>query len=200
MLVNFLLGIVGVLFFLFIFWERLNEDYSSDVIFQVATAVLAGIAVGLIAAKLFAPAWFFWISTLGALAGMSLMLVKFKLRFYETLEALFLAAMPAISIVFFKDSISRSALNSFLAFVGTLVLIFLAYWFDLNYKNFSWYKSGRIGFAGLAVAIIFFLARVMVVIFGFDVVSFVGRSEVLVSGLAALICTGLLINLGRKES
>jgi len=199
MIVNFLLGFLGVIVFLFIFWKRLREDYSSDVIFQVATYILVGLVLGLTASKLFFPIWFFWLSFLGALMGMFLMIAKFKLRFYETFEAFILAAMPTVSIMFFKDSIIHSSLNSFLAFVASLVFIFLAYWIDLNYKNFTWYESGKIGFTGLFVAILFFLVRTVIAITGIGVVSFVGRFEAIISGALVLICIGLLFNLGKKR-
>lgn len=200
MIVNFSLGILGVILFLFIFWKRLNEDYSSDVIFQVASIILVGMAIGLIAAHLLFPAWFFWISLLTSFIGMFIMLYRFKLRFYETFEALILAAMPFISLMFFKDSIINSSLVSFLAFVTSLVLIFLAFWLDLNYKSFRWYKSGKIGFAGLTIAIIFFTARTVIAFAGVTMISFVGQIEVVISLIATFVCIGLLISLGRIKT
>ena len=199
MLVNFLVGILAVLVFLFIFWKRLNEDYSSDIIFQVGTYILIGMAVGLTASKLFFQTWFFWMSALGVMAGMGLMLLKFKLRFFETLEAVILASMPVISLMFFTNSIASSSLNSFIAFVVCLILIFLSYWFDVNYRNFTWYKSGKIGFAGLMVAILFFLARTVVAILGISMVSFVGKFEPIFSGISFVISVVLLMVLGKKK-
>lgn len=197
MLVNFLIGFLGVMLFLFIFWERLNEDYSTDVIFQTATSILIGISLGLIASRLFLPQWFFWTSVLGSFLGTIPMIIKYKLRFYETLEALILASTPFVSLMFFKDSIVNSSLYSFLAFVVSLVLIFLSYWFDFNYKSFPWYKSGKIGFAGLSASILFFSIRTVIAILGLTMISFVGRIDALISGILVLICIGLLINLGR---
>ncbi len=199
MLVNFLTGTVGIIIFLFIFWKRLNEDYSSEIIFQVATAILIGLGLGYSVSSLFLPVWFFWISILGALAAMLMMIFKFKLRFYETFEALILSGMPLISLMFFKDSMNGSSLNSFLAFVGSLILIFLSYWFDVNYRNFVWYKSGKIGFAGLTTAALFFLARTVIAINGLTMISFVGKIEAIISGAVVLVCIGLLINLGKEK-
>ena len=199
MLVNFLIGTVGIIIFLFIFWKRLNEDYSSEIIFQVATAILIGLGLGYSVSSLFLPVWFFWISILGALAAMLMMIFKFKLRFYETFEALILSGMPLISLMFFKDSMNGSSLNSFLAFVGSLILIFLSYWFDVNYRNFVWYKSGKIGFAGLTTAALFFLARTVIAINGLTMISFVGKIEAIISGAVVLVCIGLLINLGKEK-
>lgn len=199
MLIDFFVGLFGVLFFLFIFWKRLNEDYSSNIIFQVGITILIGLSLGLTVSKIFVPVAFFWTGLIGSGLGMFLMMMKFKLRFYETLEALILAGMPILALMFLKDSIFSSSLYSFLAFVGSLVLIFIAYWLDLNYKNFTWYKSGKIGFAGISIAIIFFLMRSVIAILRLNMISFVGRIEVFISGLAAIIFTGLLINLARKK-
>jgi len=165
MIVNFLIGILGVILFLFIFWKKLKEDYSSNIIFTTAFAILIGSSLGLTISRIFFPTWFFWFAFLGSILGMFLMITKFKFRFYETIEALILSTIPLISLMFFKDSIVNSSLNSFLAFVTSLILIFLSYWFDINYKSFSWYKSGRIGFTGISIAIIFFISRTPVSFF-----------------------------------
>lgn len=127
------------------------------------------------------------------------MILKFKLKFYETFEAYLLAIMPAVSLMFFKHSIVSSSLNSFLAFVASLILIFFAYYIDLNYKSFNWYKSGKIGFTGVSVAAVFFLLRMIVAIFGINMISYVGKFEVIISGILTLVFAGLLINLGRKK-
>lgn len=199
MLINILVGFAGAILFLFVFWKRLKEDYSSNIIFNSGMSILLGIALGTVFAKLIAPEWFFWTSFLGSLLGMFLMILKFKLKFYETFESLVLAGIPLISLVFFKDSIISSSLHSFLAFVASLVLIFLAFWLDVNYKNFTWYKSGKIGFAGLFSGIIFFLARTIVAILGISMISFVGKTDIVLSGISTLIFIGLLINLGRLK-
>lgn len=199
MIVNFLLILLGIILFLFIFWKRLKDDYSSNIIFGSGFAIILGIVLGLGLSKFFIPLWFFWTAFVGSLLGMFLMILKFKLKFYETFESLILATMPLTSLMFFKDSVIHSSLNSFLAFAGSLILIFLAYWFDLNYKSFTWYKSGKIGFAGLSAGIIFFLIRTVLAIFGISVLSFVDSLEPILSGIVVLIFIGLLVNLGKEK-
>lgn len=199
MIVNFLLILLGIFLFLFIFWKRLKDDYSSNIIFASGLAILLGLSLGLGISKIFLPPWFFWMAFAGSLLGMLLMIFKYKLKFYETFESLILATIPLVSIMFFKDSVTHSSLHSFLAFAASLILIFLSYWFDLNYKSFTWYKSGKIGFAGLSIGIVFFLARTLLAIFGISMLSFVGRIEPIFSGIACIIFIGLLINLGRGK-
>lgn len=199
MLVKLGLGFLGIILFLFIFWKKLREDYSSEIIFQTAMTSLVGLGLGLALSRLILPAWFFWFGFLGAVAGLSLMLARFKLKFFETFEGFILASIPVVTLMFFHDSISHSSLYSFLAFVACLILIFLAYWVDLNYKSFTWYKSGKIGFTGLFIASFFFLTRTVIAIIRLPVVSLVGKLEPVVSGIVALATLGLLIKLGRKQ-
>jgi hypothetical protein len=199
MLVNILAGILGILLFLFVFWKRLKEDYSSIIIFQTSAAILTGIGLGWLLSRLFFQTWFCWTSALFAVLSMGLMLAKFKLRFYETFEALIMAVMPWLALIFLVNSVVASSLTSFLAFTAILVMIFASYYLDVNYKSFTWYRSGRIGFAGLSVGIILFLARTVLAIFSVAMLSFVGKFELVLSGAMTLVCSILLFNLGRNK-
>lgn len=199
MLVNLAVTILAVLIFLFIFWERLREDYAAEIIFQSATYILVSVGVGWALSLRFFPAWFFWASFIGGLTGLSLAILRFKVKFYETLEAFIIASLPWLSLVFLLDSVIKSSLSSFLAFVVILIMVFVSYYLDVRYKGFSWYRSGKIGFAGLAVAMIIFLVRSLIAIGNVAMLSFVGRSEAVISGLMALVSFILLFNLGRKK-
>lgn len=198
MVSSILIGILGLLLFLFVFWKRLKDDYSSDIIFQSAFSIFIGLSLGLVASRLLAEKWFFWMALGGSAAGMLLMINKFKLRFFETLEAFLLASLPLTALMFFADSVKNVSSTSFFAFIAVLVISFFAYWVDVHYKGFSWYKSGRIGFTGLSLAAVFFLTRTVVAILGFDVVSFVGIYERYVSGAFFIISLGTLIRLANK--
>jgi hypothetical protein len=195
MLVNILTGILGVVIFLFVFWKRLKEDYSSEIIFQVATAILVGIGVGSTLSSLFFKDWLFWVNLLGIFLAILLMRIKYKLRFYESLEAVIMAFMPWLAILFLKDSVTTSSLSSFLGFIAILVMIFFSYWLDVSYKSFRWYKSGRVGFAGLTISIVFFLTRTVLAIFNVTMLSFVGNFEAIFSGIMVLTSLLLLIKL-----
>jgi hypothetical protein len=197
MLVNLGITFLGVLIFLFIFWKRLKEDYSAEIIFKSATYILVGIGVALTIASNFFPLWFFWASLIGGLTGFSFAILRFRVKFYETLEALIIASLPWLGIVFLMDSVIKGSLNSFLAFAFMLIMLFASYYFDTHYKRFSWYKSGRIGFAGVSVAIVLFLVRSAIAIFKVPVLSFVGRSELIISGVVTVVSFILLFNLGR---
>lgn len=199
MIVGLLVSLLGVLVFLFIFWKRLKEDYASEIVFKTAFSIIFGVIIAtLISLKFFAD-WFLFAGLLGAMAGLYSSVVRLRIRFYETLEAFVVGSLPFLSFVFLTDSVMSSSLSSFSGFLVILVLLFIFYFLDVNYKNFTWYRSGRIGFVGLSTLAIFFLVRSAIAIFGITMLSFVGKYESIVSGSLAFIICLVLFNLGRKE-
>jgi hypothetical protein len=199
MLVNIAITLLGVLIFLFIFWKRLKEDYASEIIFQSATFIILGIFVGSFLSSRLFPVWFFWASLLGGSVGLTLAIIKFKIKFYESLEAFIIASLPWLSLVFLANSVATSSLSSFLAFLAILFMVFLSYFLDTHYKSFTWYRSGKIGFAGIATASLVFLIRAILAIGGVSMLSFVGKSEAIISGVMAFCGFMLLYNLGKIE-
>ena len=197
MLANIVTSVLGVLLFLFIFWKRLKEDYISEIIFKSAFYILVGLAIAYSLSFYFLPAWFLWVSFAGSLLGLLFGIFTLRVRFYETLEALIISFLPWLSLLFLGDSVSNSSLSSFLAFVITLIMIFVSYWFSDHYKDFTWYKSGKIGFAGLATLALILVIRSVIAIFGIHVLSFV-RQDAIVSGALAFISFLMIFNLGRN--
>lgn len=191
-------GLLGILVFMFIFWKRLREDYSSEIIFKAAFGIIFGEAVGFLFSLKFAPIAFFWLVILGGLIGLGFAIFKLRLKFYESFEALIIASLPWLAFVFLLDSVTHSSLSSFLAFIAILVFVFISYYLDAHYKDFTWYRSGKIGFAGVVTLGIFFILRSVLAIFDINMLSFVSsRAEAIISGAAAFICFVLLFNLAR---
>jgi hypothetical protein len=199
MLVNIAITLLGVLICLFIFWKRLKEDYASDIIFQSATFIILGIFVGSFLSSRLFPVWFFWASLIGGSIGLTLAIIRFKIKFYESLETFIIASLPWLSLVFLANSIVTSSLSSFLAFLAILFMVFLSYFLDTHYKSFTWYRSGKIGFAGIATASLIFLIRAVLAIGGVSMLSFVGKSEAIISGVMVFCGFMLLYNLGKIE-
>ena len=199
MFIKVAVTILSLLVFLFLFWKRLKEDYAAEIIFKAAMYILGGIGISTAVASKFFPAWFFWASFIGGLTGLSLAILRFRVKFYETLEAFIISSLPWLGLVFLTDSAMRSSLSSFLAFAAILIMVFVSYYLDTHYKRFTWYVSGKIGFAGLAVAAIFFFVRTAIAIVKVPMLSFVGRSEAVISGVMVLVSFLLLVNLGRVK-
>ena len=199
MVILLITNILGILIFLFIFWRKLKEDYASEIIFKSAFYTLIGIAVGIFVSwKIYSQA-FLWMAFVGSLIGVGVSSYMFKERFYECLEALVIAALPWLSFVFLSDSVINSSPVSFFAFLVTLVMMFVYYFFEQRYKGFAWYKSGKVGFAGLATLGIIFIIRSAIAVGRFDVISFLAGYEGIISGAAAFISFLLIFNLGRQK-
>ena len=199
MIANVLVVLLGLIVSLFIYWRRLREDYASEIIFSSAFTTYLLIFIAWAVSLRFAPGWFFWLEFLGLLLGVILSVFRFRIRFYESLESFVFSVLPMYSFMFLSDSVARSSLISFMGFVVILAFIFLFYYFESHYKSFSWYKSGKIGFAGLATLGVFFLTRAGIAIFFTSVLSFTGKFEVYISGVFAFLSFLMIFNLGRKE-
>lgn len=200
MLLSFTTGLVGILVFLFIFWKRLKEDYASAMIFATSFYVILGIIAGQIIAGKFFPVWWFWFDLLGICLGLVFGILRFKLRIFETLEASVISLLPWLSLVFLKDSIKNSIMVSFFAFLVITFLIFLFMIFDRHYKKFTWYKSGRIGFSGLTTLGMFFLVRALVAATFSNMISFVGETDAIFSGVLAFLSFLAVFTLARETT
>lgn len=201
MLANVATAFFGVLIFLYIFWKRLKEDYAANIIFSVSFYILLGITVGWLIAVRLLPDWFFWISATGAALGLGLGMLRYRVKFYESTEALGVGVLPWLSFLYLRNSVERSSLVSFLTFLVVLVLIYLFYYLDTHYREFTWYASGKVGFAGLCVVGLLFLARTTASLLGISMLSFIGnlRIEAAFSGVAAFVCFVLLYNLSKGK-
>jgi hypothetical protein len=194
MALNVILVFLGGYFFLFGFWKRLKEDYFENQIFATGFYIFTFSLLANIVAYYFLPGYWFWFTLIGSLCGIVIGTVRFNLRFFEVVEAFVMASfLPAIMFLLY-DGISKKHPDSFFAVSVVALFIGLYYFLSTRYKSFSWYKSGRVGFTGLAVLGTFFLVRGVVAIWFPHVVSFVER-EWLVSGIISFITFLALTNL-----
>ena len=195
----FISSLVGILILLFLLWKRLKEDYSYEKIFNLGILILIGLLIGFLVSKKFLPSYWFFIEIIGILIGFTVGIIKLKLSFFESFEALVIGLLPWLTLFFLSDSIKNSNLSSFLAFWVSLICIFVFFLVDSYYRGFSWYKSGRVGFSGLFIAGIFFLIRALISLFFPNVVSLSGAFEIYISGTLAFTFFLLLFNLSRSQ-
>jgi hypothetical protein len=190
-------SLVGILTFLFLFWKKLKDDYVASFIFSTAFLIIFGIVIGSVVSAKFFPLWWFWLSLLGASLGFTLGIVKFKIRFYEAFEAAVVSLLLWLALFFLGDAVQNSSPFSLAISLFTWALIVLSYFLARTYKNFTWYRSGRLGFTGLAIAGLFFLIRATIALYLPFMLSFVGIGEVFISGILAFITFLILFNLSR---
>lgn len=191
MISDLLVSAVGGVISLFVFWRRLKEDYDKEQIFATVFFVLGGLFLGQIIAVWFLPIFWFWLVLAGEFLGLTLAIWRFRLHFYETLEAGVAAQLPWLTLVFLNEAIKKADFISFIGFCVLSGLIAIFHFADIHYKSFTWYRSGRIGIAGLLTLVIFFTLRMALAYFNAPVLSFAGSSEKFLS-LIALLAFGLM--------
>ena len=185
-------NILGIFLFLYLYWKRLKEDYPVEKIFNSGFIILIGIFLSLVISKIFPNIYWFWIIIFITLIFEAVNVFKLKIKFFESLDALVISLLPWLSLFYLSHSIENSNLFSFLAFWIGLLLIFLFFLINNFYRTFNWYKSGKVGFSGIAVIGIFFGIRGISSIFVDNLVSFAGVYERFISG-TFFVCTFLLL-------
>jgi len=200
MIAKILLNIAGILFFFFLFWKKLKEDYDSESIFTFAVFMTVGIGIFSFISQRILPQWWFWASCLGASLGFMLGRLKFKFRFFESLEATTIGLLPWLSFIFLQDAISSTNLPSLIAFIVLLLVIAFYAFLDAHYKKFTWYKSGKVGFSGLTTLGVLFLIRTAVAAGFPSMLSFLGPIDSIISGVIAFTSFLLVFNLSRQQT
>lgn len=182
MAISLFLNLLGMTLFLFLFWLKTKEDYSREIVFGTAFLIFFGMIAGYWVSINFFSGWFFWFEAFGAFLGFSLGVFKYSLRFFEVFEAAFLGILPWLALFFVAKNVYFSAF--------TLGLIALSVYLKAKYKTFLWYKSGRVGLAGLLTAGVFFMGRA---------VFWRGWGEIILSGICVFTIFLLVYNLARDK-
>jgi len=199
----------GFFGFLYLVWRRLKEDYSSHEIFSLAfltiTFAIVGYFLGLVFSSrlvrtgIFNPReiWF-WLSVVFGLTGFIFSIYKFKMRFYESFEAVVKGFLFFLMAIFIFNALLNSnlVLLVFGTFLGILVYSFRLV--DSRYKSFTWYKSGKVGFSGLAISGVFFLVRTIIALIFPNTLSFIGSVDAILSAIATFLSFVALYNLSGR--
>jgi len=191
-------NLIGLFVFLFLFWKKMKEDYLPNQIFSTFFYILFFMLVSYFVSINLFFSWWFWLTYLGFILGLVIGLLRFKLKFYETFEAAFLGFLICFSMHFLADSVKKLSVVSFAGFVVLVILIGIFQFINIHYKNFSWYKSGKVGFTGLVLSFLFFLVRAIAYIFYPGTLSFIPNYEIYLSSISSFIFLALTYNLSRS--
>jgi hypothetical protein len=192
-------NILGIFLFFYLIWRNLKEDYHYEKVFNLGFIGLSAFLLANFVSHFIKGPFWFWILILFLLLGFLIVVKKQRMKFFETIEAYFVGLMPWIGLFYLADSVNKLSLASFVAFWITFILIFIYFYVRTHYRSFSWYKSGRIGFAGLFTLLLFFLSRVIGSLFYNNLVTMAGKYEVYLSGSASLLILVLMYNLFKEN-
>lgn len=191
---------LGSIVALFNYWRRFREDYPSPVIFESGILVLAGSIIGallfqFILRRFVSDSYFFdgsglwfWGGVVGFITMSFFIMFQMKIRFYEAFEALGVGFMYLLLLVLIS-------LKVFVLAVTLMFTLVIYHLINAKYKSFTWYKSGRVGFAGLTTFGLFFVARAVIAVASFHMVSFVGIIDAMLSALVAFLLFFSVYNL-----
>jgi len=198
---------MGALFYLFFYWHRLKDDYDSFQIFTSSFIILLSlITFSLLAHFFLAPRlrpsallapqgiWF-WGAVSGFFLAHLLCARRLRLKYLETFEANIFGLLFPLLFLFIGHALIRPSLIAYLStgFIAISILFFL--FLNSHYKKFTWYRSGRIGFAGLVTAGSLFLARAAVALHFPTMLSLSGRVEMVASAAVSFILFFAVYNL-----
>lgn len=179
---------LGVIFSLFFFWRRLKDDYLASQIFNVSFLTLFLTSVFIFSFKfliskklsllyfLNPQTFWFWPLILGIFLGVSLASKYYGFKFYEITESAISSLFILLIFIFFSFFIFTNNTLFFIPVGFVAIFLILYLWMTKNYKKFTWYRSGRLGFAGLTSFAIFLISRSIVALTIPSVLSLVGVS------------------------
>lgn len=186
--------------FLFFFWKQLKDDYIRNQIFSTAFSGLLFLGVGYFISFKYFGNLRFWLSLVGAVAGFAVGVVKYKLKILEVFEAAVLGLLSLFTVIFIGTLFVTGKIIYLFSFVVLTLLFILFHLLEKYYKGFTWYKSGRIGFAGLTVSGVFFLVYTIVAITLGSMISFVSNRDYLISFFLAILSFSFLVKLAKQKT
>lgn len=158
-----ILFLFAFFFSLFFYWKALRDDYVHDKIFISGFTLLgAGILGSYIFQLLmiYFPSnsifnnsglWF-WGGILGFTLGFLINQYRFKFRVFEAFEA------SVVTVLFFFAIVAQNLV--IVVFMALLLILY--FYLQRNYRKFSWYKSGKLGFSSTVTLGVGFVGRAIV--------------------------------------
>lgn len=171
----------------------MREDYDINKLFSYGLATFFAMIIG-VGVGIWAGNYWFWLAMI-AYAVMAIILIrKFHFRPIEIIEG----STPGflfINLLLLLHGLSRGGTATVVLFLFTVFLLILFFILKANYKRFTWYKSGRLGFASLITLGLLFLARAITSVTAPQVISHVGVLEFIPSAIISFFSFFTVYNL-----
>lgn len=189
-LITYLFAFIGLVLFSFVVWRKLREDYTDDQIFTLTLSLTVIAGIGNFLLSQYLAQFPFWPQAVFIFLGLFYLIRKMNMKFFEAADAFapawFIFYLFFLVGVFIEEGL---LLNKYSELFAPIVALLAYQFFQKNYRRFSWYPSGKVGFAGLAALVIFFAIRAPVAIYSSGMVLLGG----IVDGIASLVLTILLL-------
>lgn len=154
----FLVNFLAFFVFAFVLWRKLKEDYPNDKIFLLTLGLAGSMLIGNWAFGRW-PLFSFWASLVLVVAIGTYLVKKLDFRLFEMLDAIAPGWFWFLLLGSLTGFLSTRTIEVLVepAIAGLALLGFT--FFNARYRTFSWYPSGKIGFAGVGSLGIYFLLR-----------------------------------------
>jgi len=206
-----LMLLLGGFVFLFAYWKRIREDYISRFVFASGFYIIIGVLIGATAFQLILPhllhqspvfqynGLWFWGGVAGGFAGLFASVNLFKMKFTEVFEAAGIGLLLWFGISILAIVLASRKTDAILFSLSSFLIFGLYRFLDAKYRRFTWYKSGRVGFAGIMSLGVFFLIRAALIlgIPGSDL--HIGKVGVIPSAVAAFLLFYFVYNLSEGQ-
>ena len=183
---------------MYLFWRRLYEDYSRKTIFNSFFIIVISISVFSLvysyAVAILIPNAWFWAAVLGFTTGLMIAVRRYETDLYLVFETLAPGVLFWVGIVSFALSLAIESIPSIVFSLLTLAVILMFLYLQKIYKRFTWYKSGKVGFAGMVAVAVYFIIRAVFALAASDVISLVGRMDAPISIALAFLLLFLMYN------
>jgi hypothetical protein len=190
---------LGALLFLYLFWKRLKDDYSSYQIFSAGWCVLIGGAFMYMVSKFFGANYSFVMAETGSFLGVLIGARRFNMSLIESFEGWVIGGLGFLVMFYLMGVLVSFSPVTALNLTVVLMLAWLFFYVNSRYKRYVWYRSGRVGFSGLLVSGFYFTFRSSNLL----VSAIIGREfnwEAIVSVLAAIVSFFALFNFSKKDA
>lgn len=164
---SIIIYLLATIAFSFVLWRNLKEDYTNEQIFGWSLRIFLTSTVVIWMAQTWVPNFTFLLLFSNLAVFGIFFLKRLNLKFFETIDAF----TPAWLIFTFiswigvgiGSKLDLTRIQSYLLgwFFPQIIIACLSlglfHLFRKNYRHFTWYPSGKVGFAGLSSLGIFWL-------------------------------------------
>ena len=130
----------------------------------------------------------------------SFLIRKYNFKVFEAVDAYVLSSLSLLTIFLFRLGITDFGFSSGITLFICIFSVIAFFFVDKNYKKFTWYRSGKVGFTGLAVLSLFFFIKGVVALFINDMVLFLGNPDYYISFTLVLVCVFIIHKLSNLQT